>query len=209
MKTLQLTSPSYEPVSLAEARRWCRLEADDTINTPVLTMLVRAMREHAEHITGRAFIQRTYRSYLDCWPAHRKYGLAIELPHAPLVTVDSFKYTDTDGNLQDMTAANYVVHTWSEPGIIVPAWNVTWPTVRQVPGAIQVAYTAGYPTGSPPDEASQQGMQPDTLRLWMQARISTLFENREQLIVGSDVRALPRDFVDGLLDPLVLGQRLF
>jgi hypothetical protein len=42
----------------------------------------------------------------------------------------------------------------------------------------------------------------------MQARISSLFENREQLVTGTIVAELPRAFVDGLLDNL-RAERMF
>ncbi len=43
---------------------------------------------------------------------------------------------------------------------------------------------------------------PQRLRLWMQARISSWFENRENVVIGKSVSELPHDLVDGLLDEL-------
>ena len=207
--TIELvTNPAYEPVSLAEARRWLRLEADDTDNTPVLQILIKAMREYAENLTFRAFVSRQLRLYIEDWPADTKYGAKIVLPFPPLISVDSFKYRDTDGVLQTLATTEYAVHDWSEPAIIIPAWGETWPTIRRVPDAIQVTFTCGYAPGSPSDEAANQEVQPAALRLWLQARLATLFENREQLIAGNQVE-IPRAFADGLLDGLVVGTRLF
>ena len=121
----------------------------------------------------------------------------------------SFAIDPGQDQLTEMTAADYVIHYWREPGIIVPAWNVTWPAARIVPGSIQVTYTAGYPAGSPPGDQETQEAMPALLRTWMEARLATLFENREQVIVGHTVNPLPQDFVDGLLDSLVVGTRLF
>jgi len=207
--TLQvITGPSYEPVSLAEVKDWCRVESTVTAHDAVLTMLIQAMREEAENLTHRAFIQRTLKLTLGDWPAYTTYGSLIVLPFPPLISVDAFQYTDTDGTLQTLAASQYEVHTWKEPAWVVPAWQVTWPSIRIVPDSLQITYTAGYTPGSPPDEQGSQDVMPAKLRLWMQARIATLFENREQLIVNNQVR-IPRDFADGLLDSLTVGSRLF
>lgn len=200
-----IAEPEQEPVTLAEARDWCRI--DDTNSDWVLLLLIRAMREHAENLTGRAFCSRTLRLYLSGWPLDCNLGARIELPHPPLrmvgspsVAVESFNYIDTDGVLQTLAPSDYVVHDEYEPGFIVPAWDVYWPTIRSVPDALQITYYVGY--------ASTSAI-PRSVRLWMAARIATLFETREQLVVGGNVQPLPRSFEDGLLDSLVLGSRLF
>ena len=204
-----LTQPAYEPVSLAQAREWLRLESDDTANTAVLQLLIRAMREDAENLTHRAFVSRQLRLNLETWPTCHTYGSRIELPFPPLITVDSFKYVDTDGTLQTLAASQYSVHDEAEPAFIIPAYQVTWPTIRQVPDAIQITFTAGYAVGSPPDEAAAQENVPKILKLWMQTKLATLFENREQIISGTIVAKLPRDYTDGLLDSITVGTRLF
>lgn len=204
-----LTQPAFEPVSLTQAREWLRLESDDTANTAVLQLLIQAMREDAENLTHRAFISRQLRLNLDGWPSDSLYGSSIELPYPPLISVDSFKYVDTDGVLQTLAANQYDVHDESEPAFIIPAHQVTWPTIRQTPNAIQITFTTGYAVGSPPDEAAAQENIPSTLKLWMQTKLATMFEHREQLIAGTIVAKVPRDFTDGLLDSITVGTRLF
>lgn len=204
-----VSSPVYEPISLAEAREWVRLEADDTANTAVLRALIKAMREDAENLTHRAFVQRQYRLNLGCWPSDPRWGYRIELPFPPLASVDSFKYIDSDGVLQTLASDQYEVHDETEPAFIIPAWQVTWPTIRLRPDALQITFTAGYPTGSPADEAGAQQNLPESVRLWMRTKLATLFTQREQLITGTIVSKVPRDFTDALLDPLVVGTRMF
>lgn len=204
-----ISPPSFEPVSLAEARRWLRLEDDDTANTAVLQILIKAMREDLENRTHRAFIQRQYRLNLEGYPTDPTYGYRIELPFPPLRSVDSFKYYDSDGTLQTLAEDQYEVHHEAEPAFIVPAYQVTWPSYRLRPDAIQVTFTAGYAAGSPPDEASSQESLPANARLWLQTKLATLFENREQIMVGTIVTKIPHDFTDGLLDSLTIGTRMF
>lgn len=204
-----LTQPAYEPVSLAQAREWLRLESDDTDNTAVVQLLIKAMREDAENLTHRAFIQRQYRLNLSHWPSDPDHGHRVNLQFPPLVSVDSVKYIDTNGTLQTLAADQYTVHDEAEPAFIIPAYQVTWPTVRYVPNAVQVTFIAGYAAGSPSDEAAAQENLPSVLKLWMETKLATLFKHREQLITGTIVAKLPRDFTDGLLDSLTVGTRLF
>lgn len=211
--TIQVvTAPLWLPVTLAELRSWCRIEADVTDHDNDLTLLAQTMVVYAENLTARAFIERTLRLVLPCWPqiANWHYrGSGIELPQAPLIAVDSVAYVDEDGADQTLAADQYVVHAWHEPGFIVPAWQVTWPNLRAVPNAVQVNYRAGFaPVGSPADEGAHQLGQPKNLKLWLAARVATLFENREQLLTVSNLAALPHHHADGLLDDLVLGERI-
>lgn len=204
-----LSKPLYEPVSVLEALRWLRLEDDDTANLPVVRLLIKAMREMAENLTHRAFVPRRYRLSLMEWPCDPCFGYSIPLPFPPLISVESVKYIATDGVLTTLDEASYVVHTEREPGIIVPAWLTAWPAVRATPNSLQVEFTAGYSPTSPDDEAGYQAALPETLKLWMEAKVATHNELREQIVVGNLVTALPRDFTDSLLDPLIIGSRLF
>lgn len=203
-----LTAPPYEPVKLSEVRKWLRLEDDDSVNDAVLRLLVKAMREDAENLTHRAFIQRTLRLYMDNWPRDPVYGVRIILPFAPLVSVEAFQYMDTSGTMQTLATDRYVVHAEYEPGFIIPAYSVTWPTIRRDPGALQIDFTAGYAPGSPQDEAGYQEAVPAQLKLWMEAKIATHNEFREMVIAGTIVNKMPRDHTDGLLDALTMGSRI-
>lgn len=200
-----VTEPAYQPVTLAQAKEWARID-DDTSQDNVLAMLIAAMTRHAENLTGRAFIQRSLQLILDGWPCSG----GIELPLPPAIAVSSIQYVDTDGTTQTLAASQYVLHDWREPAVIVPAWQVTWPNTRYLLNAVKVNYTAGYaPVGSPTDETAYQYSVPATLKTWIAARIATLYENREQIITGTIVQEIPRTHADGLLDELVVGTRLF
>lgn len=204
-----LSAPAYEPVSRAEAKEWLRIDADDTAHDNIVDMLIEAMREDAEDLTGRAFISRQLRLYLSDWPIDPDYGVKIVLPHPPLIGVDSFKYIDTDGTLTTLAADQYAVHAQYEPGIIIPAYQVSWPTIRRQPDALQIVYTAGYAPGSPSDAVANREVMPAKLKLWMESKIASHNEFREMIVSGTIIQKIPRDFTDSLLDSLVIGNRLF
>lgn len=193
-----VTAPAYEPVTVAEAREWCRIGSGITEHDWVLNLLIIAMREYAESLTGRAFARRTLKLTTDEFATDAKWRYAFYLPFPPLSSVSSLVYIDGDGAEQTMDAADYDVHTYCEPGLLVPSYQTSWPSLRAVPNAVQITYVAGYAGPS---------LIPRAVRTWMQARISTLFEQREQIVVGMSVSPIPRDAYDGLLDGVIARRR--
>jgi uncharacterized phiE125 gp8 family phage protein len=186
-----VTAPSFEPVTLQEAKLWCRVDDDDTSQDATLMLLIIAMREYAEALTGRVFAERTLELSLDSFPASGE----IALPYPPVQSVSSVYYVASDGSLtpMDSSPSSWQVDLYSVPPRVKASSTSTWPATQDAYGAVRIQYVAGYAT---------HNLIPKTLRLWMQARISTLYEQREQVVVGQTVQALPRDFVDGLLDNL-------
>ena len=207
-QTVVISAPAFEPVALADAKAWMGIDSDDTNHDTVVALLIKAMREYAENYTHSAFIQRTLRTYMSCWPVAAEGGNQIELEFPPLVSVSWIKYRDTSGTLTTLATDQYDVHDWRKPAAVVPAWGVSWPAHRYALDAIQVQYVAGYPDGSPGgSESDSRTNIPSQLKLWMQARAATLFKQREQIVTGTIVAKLPREFSDALLDPLVMGTR--
>jgi uncharacterized phiE125 gp8 family phage protein len=186
-----ITEPAAEPVTLAEAKLWCRIDDSDTAQDAMVLMMIQAMRRYAENYTRRAYVSRTLQ--LRLWGFAERH---IRLPYAPLQSVTSITYVDSNGTQQtlDGSPSLYQWDIGSEPGIVMPIYNDEWPTTRYDLDSVRITYTCGYASLS---------LIPANLKLWMQARISTLNENREQLIRNNQVK-IPRDFADGLLDSLVV-----
>lgn len=188
-----VSAPAVEPVTRAEAKLWLRVESADTDQDDVIDVLITAMREYAEELTGRAFAERTLELRMDRFPAD---GGVIELPYPPLRSVTSITYIDSTGVTQtlDSSPTGWQEDNIAEPGRVMPLSTTTgWPDTITDMGAVRIRYVAGYPSTS---------AIPKKVRVWMQQRISTLFENREQLVTGTIVSPFPRDYVDGLLDGL-------
>jgi uncharacterized phiE125 gp8 family phage protein len=203
------TEPRVEPITLAEARLWLQMTDDnDTDQDAEVLLLVKAMRRYAEKFTGRRFVDQELELCLDCWP-----GRAIELPVAPIVSIDYVKYLDQSGDLQthyddtgSPTVGADLVQIDTLGRRIQPAWGETWPYLRGGDfNAVQIGFTAGYGTGGSPEDLS---LIPAELKVWIRARIATCFEMRETIIVGNIVNELPRAAYDALLDPLMLGRRI-
>lgn len=197
MNLRTVTAPPVEPITLAEAKAHLGIGDEATAaQNAYITGLIQVAREYAEHYTGRALVQRTLELTLP------SFSYEIELPRPPLVSVSYVKYLETAGGvLTTVDPAQYQVDTYQEPGVLRPAHNSSgWPAVRGDYNAVQIGYVAGYPlVGSPADYVSNI---PAAARQWMKIRVGQWFEFREPIIVGTIIASIPRDHVDGLLDPI-------
>ncbi|HQS59734.1 MAG: hypothetical protein B7Y56_03045 [Gallionellales bacterium 35-53-114] len=186
MSLIVIIPPSEEPVTLAEAKLHCKIEVTD--DDTLITSLITATRQQAEHITGRAFCTQTLELVLDAFPDPE----AFKLPMPPAIAITSVKYIDTNGVEQTLDAAAYSLDKDSQPGSLSPAYDTTWPDTRAVPNAVRVRYTAGYGAAA---------AVPASIKSWMLMAIGTLYASREAIIIGTITSEVPRGFFAALLDP--------
>jgi uncharacterized phiE125 gp8 family phage protein len=199
-----ITPPAYKPVTIDEAKEWCRIPSVQTDQDSTLDLLIDAMTNYAEDtLTGRAFVERTLEYSLDC------FTYCIRLPKPPLLEIVSVSYTDLNGVAQTVPQADYEIDTVSEPGYVRSVLNRVWPTVGYNYNPVRVRYIAGYRAAASPDDGGDRSHIPAQFRLWIQARLSTLYTNRNQIVTGRQVFQIPRDYTDGLLDSLIVATRLF
>lgn len=197
MATRTVTAATAYPVSVAEAKAYLNLDssADDTL----IQALIEAAVDQAENMTRRQFCQATFEIVLDEFPQSDPYGVyAIELPGAPLQSVTSITYTDTDGDEQTVGSGDYTVDTASIVGRVYPAYGESWPSTREIPNAVVIRYVAGWAMDDSTSPETWTG--PESIKAWIKARVATLYEHREQFVVGQSVAEMPRTFIDTLLD---------
>lgn len=176
------TAPVSEPITLAEAKLQCRVDHDD--EDELIVMLIAAARQHAETMLHRNIITQTLDAYFD------EFSCEIKLP--PLQSVTSITYVDTAGATQTLAADQYLVDAVSQPARIAQAYGVTWPATRAQNNAVRVRFVAGY--GLP-------GAVPQCIKSWMLIRIATLYENRQEIIIGPGGKIeIEASFIDSLLD---------
>lgn len=186
MKT-QLSPPSGEPLTLAEAKLHLRVDADITEDDSLITALIVTARQQAEHRTGRALLTQQWRYSVDAFTVD-----SLELPLPKLQSVQAVSYLDNNGVRQTLANPEYDVITDELVGRIIPAYGKSWPSCREHPGSVRVDYTCGF--GAAADV-------PQSIKAWMLLAIGAWYENREALTAGQPVAELPRCFWEGLLDP--------
>ena len=176
-----ITPPASEPLTLDEAK--LHLRVDGTDEDSLITSLIVAARQGAEHLTGRALMPQTLELALD------EFSDKIKLPRPPFVSVTSVTYVDLMGDTQTLDASGFVIDDHSEPARIVRPYGVFWPFTRCQPNAVLIRYQAGY---------AHAATVPDEIKSWMLLRVGMLYANRESVATGVSVTSVP--YVDRLLD---------
>jgi len=135
-----VTAVTTEPVLLADARLQCKIDSDDTSHDAVLTALITAAREFAEHYTGRALAQQTLEAVLDAFP-DEEY---IDLPMPPVASITSIKYDDEDGTEQTLSTGDYGLSTYAESRRINLAADAEWPATEGAAESVRIRFVTGY-----------------------------------------------------------------
>jgi len=79
MTSTLIAGPGEEPVSLAEAKAWCRIDGTD--EDALVAALIAAARLQVESLTGRALVTQSWR--LTTCPR----GRLVELPVVPAIAL--------------------------------------------------------------------------------------------------------------------------
>ncbi len=194
--TISVTSaPALPPLTTIEAKAACRIDidADDT----QVDNYVSAARDWFEETGDRALITQTLEIRWDQFPGQHdddrcgwngrevdRYALFV--PRPPLQSVTTLKYIASDGTLTTLVEnTDFTVDKQSKNcrARIVPAYGLSWPCARMVPGAVQLVGVFGYGlTAATIPERTRQLL-----------RLLTLhgYEERNPVVVGTIVTQLP------------------
>ena len=148
-----LQEPAVEPLTLAEAKLHLRVDIPD--DDALISALITSVRQYAETITRRAFIQQTWEYVIDSFPGPTLTGVpwgktftlpqhAIEIEKSRVQQVTAINYLDMGGTPQVMPPSSYTVDYTSEPCRITPVFGQIWPIPLPQIGACNVQFVAGY-----------------------------------------------------------------
>jgi uncharacterized phiE125 gp8 family phage protein len=181
MELKVVTPPAAEPLSTAEAK--LHLRVDHTSDDTLISALIVAAREHVENYLVGSLVEQTRAVYLSAWP----YA-PFRLPCGPVQSIDSVKYTDSDGAEHTVSTDLYYL---SPGGELCLEPFESWPTARlRGPGAIEIVYTTGYEPvvtvipgeeeGDPDTEETDYGANiPQAIKQAMLLLIGEWYEQRE------------------------------
>jgi uncharacterized phiE125 gp8 family phage protein len=181
---LSIVTPSTVPaVSVDQAKSQCVVEHTDD-DTTFSTVYIPAAIGRCENATLRQLTQATFDLVIDAFPCDPW----IELPKPPLVSVTYVKYLDTSGVEQTWDPSNYVVSAPAGPrcrrGRIALAYGVTWPSTLCQANAVSIRFVCGY--GALATDV------PALLVAAMLMDIATLYENRQNVVIGTVAVEVPR-----------------
>jgi uncharacterized phiE125 gp8 family phage protein len=156
-------APVTEPITLAEAKEYARIDgsSEDTL----ITSLIKASRLHCESYMGKAIIRKTV--------TIESFGFPYQwqIPYGPLIAAnDVTKVVTLDQNNAE-TALNYQLNVGLFPKINIIGGAQSY--------KFKMVYVAGFTT------------VPEDIKLAVKMMVNTLYERREDIIVGSIVDTFP------------------
>ena len=141
-RTVTLTRASASAQLLDTFRDHLRVSgtAEDDLLLRFLDVATRALEDD----TRRLLLTGTVVEAFDTWPWD--WANMLQLARAPVVSVTSVKYYDSDSVQQTWSAADYMVDVLTEPARIVLAEGatITSPALDTRPNAVEVTYQCGY-----------------------------------------------------------------
>ncbi len=176
MTSYLLAGAAQEPVSLAQAKAFLRL--DDEAEDGLVATLIGAARLHVEGITGRALLGQSWRVVLDQWPENGR----VKLPVTPFINVTQITAYDPEGVAHTVPLAQF----GSEPDrLMLPRVVDGVPMLRERHG-IEIDYVAGF--GTEPEDV------PADLRQALLTLVGYWFEHRDAVIVAGSGAVVPTGF---------------
>jgi|ERR1039458_669798 hypothetical protein len=177
------SQPVAEPVSLATAKNFLRVEITD--DDLLIGVLVTAAREACEMFCSRSFSPKHYLQSMDSFPYYTdtvmsqmayppsyysmpmysttlwNYSQMIKLYYPPAIEVQGIDYTDTNGENQTLEQdVDFLLDNIWEPARIFPMPGQMWPPCLYVPNAVRIRFTAGFGDALSVDPAPVDGEIP-------------------------------------------------
>lgn len=178
MAAILLSAPALEPLTVAEAKSYLRVETGD--DDTVIAALIAAARSHVQAMTRRALIAQTWRYVLDVWPPEGRLRLRM----GPLRTLIAARVFDAGGNASAIDTATFVLDKAADV-IASPAWALPQPG-RAVAG-IELDIQLGYGTAA--------SDVPDALRHAIRVLVAHWYDNRGQVAIGQSVPMMPASVI--------------
>jgi uncharacterized phiE125 gp8 family phage protein len=177
MTLILVTPPAAEPVALADAKTFLRIDHDD--EDALVGTLIAAARLHVEAAIRRVLVTQSWRLVLDGWPASR----TVEIPLSPVASIDAVTIYDGAGDPTVLEASAYAADVSSFPARLLIRDSVS-------PGAafngVEIDFTAGY--GDPADV-------PAPLTQAILQLVAHWYETREPVAFGGPVSEVPSTVV--------------
>jgi len=184
-----ITGTSTSVCSLTEIKDFLRISSTD--EDTLLEKLTLTAQQIAENYQGRTYRTQTWEYEMPSFPLS---GESIELPMgAPLQSVTSIKYYDTDGTETTWSSTSYHVDIKNEPGKVVLRYGEVYPSdLLQTANGLVITYVAGST-----DQASFEKRNYMT-KLWIMNAVSQLYEKREKDLSEYEFGALRARRVRGI-----------
>lgn len=177
-----VSAAAGEPVTLADAKVhiWVDHSSDDSY----IAECISAARAHVEARTATRLVTQTVSIRTDRWSDMAR------LPIAPVQSVVSVSYTDSDGAAQTLSTDIYEPRLEGLEPQLALKYGQTWPTIR--PGSlITINAIVGY---------GAAGAQPKEVLHAIRILVADMYGHRESYSMTPMVRAEMAAPLEGLLE---------
>ena len=155
-----------------------------TMTIAYITSLIGVATNVVEQFTRRRLITQTYNIYYDEFPPY------MDLQVGNVASVTHVKYYDTDNTLQTLDTSQYDVDIRVKPGRIYQAEDGNFPDTYERANSVEVEFVVG----------SAASDVEDAIKQAMYIVIGRYYENRQDVVMGTQVNELPL-MVEHLLTP--------
>lgn len=144
-KPVRVAAPTLlqEPVTVAEARRQCRIGDAIDYHDQELASLIVAAREMVENDTGIVCYTGSFTYAMSEWPDADFFDLP---DMRPITSITSIAYIDTGGTSQTLATSVYQLETGNVKQFVRLKYSQNWPALRGDINGITVTLVAGYAT---------------------------------------------------------------
>lgn len=185
MPSILLTPPAAEPLTLAQAKDFLRVQHD--ADDDLISALIAGARLHVEAQTRRVLITQAWRLTRDMWPAS---GRLPVLP-VPLRAVIAAGVWQADGTLQAIEFDALAVDAASTPAVLAFERGAM-PAPGRLAAGIEIDIEAGY--GDAAEDV------PEPLRQAIRLLVAHWYENRSVIAASGEMAFFPTN-VGALLAP--------
>ncbi len=175
----QTVAPISEPITLIEAKAFLRVIDND--NDELIKSLIVTAREYVENITNRQLLPATYELY--------DSNVVFKLPKNPVRSIEKIEYLDINGVYNIFDPSLYSLYKDLGVGYVD---YVTTPVLICHKEVFKITFTSGY------------DIVPETIKQYMKVKIATLFENREEFVIGAPIAEFSDRFVDSLIASYII-----
>lgn len=154
-----ITDAVSEILTLSDIKTFLRLDGSDYDN--ILTPFIKISRQIGEKITGRDFVEKEYKAFLDYFPDCH----GIEIRKSKLKSITSIQYYDVNNTLQTLASSDYYFTNQPDYSSIYINNDKSFPPIYDRKQAVIITFKVDYPNF------------PATLKQAMLSVCAYLFEN--------------------------------
>ncbi len=197
MQLVRITAP--DPIlTVAEAKKHLRVEhSDDDWLIDAYIQAVTDIIDGPHGYLGRALGPQTW----DLILSDAEFGLGLvcgrpastrlDIPLAPLVSVDAVEYRSSGGTLTAFTTFDAFAVNGASVGSIRPSFGQSWPTLGEAGDAFRVRFQCGYGVSNQDSPPVIVEAVPWAIKAGIILHVGDLYKNRETTVLGQTVEILP------------------